>query len=239
MRTIDTLTQALLDARNSGSRADASSLPSPDYQQALAVQRAVQARIGKVSGFKVARRAEGPPVIAPIPAQKTFSSGAALPVRDRLGIELEIGFEVIASPGPDPMQDAAQVFRPRLVLELVDTRLTGAENDPLLKLADMQINDGLVLGPALQRWNGQDFSTLDARLTCGSQIVLSGAATVPGGSALTNLALLCTHLGNHCGGLQIGQTVITGSLSGLHYFPAATDVVGHINGFGSISCQLR
>lgn len=239
MRTIDTLTKALLDARNSGSRADASALPSPDYQQALAVQHAVQKRIGKVSGFKVARRAEGPPVIAPIPAQKTFPSGATLPVRDRLGIELEIGFEVIASPGTDPMSDAARVFRPRMVLELVDTRLTGAENDALLKLTDMQINDGLVLGPALQRWNGQDFSTLDARLICGSQTILSGAATVPGGSALANLALLCTHLGDHCGGLQIGQTVITGSLSGLHYFPAATDVAGYIAGFGSISCKLR
>lgn len=239
MRTIDTLTKALLDSRNSGSRADAYALPSPDYQQALAVQQEVQKRIGKVGGFKVARRAEAPPVIAPIPAQKTFPSGATLPVRDRLGIELEIGFEVIASPGTDPMSDAARVFRPRIVLELVETRLTGAENDALLKLTDMQINDGLVLGPVLQRWKGQDFCTLDARLICGSQTILSGAATVPGGSALANLALLCTHLGDHCGGLQIGQTVITGSLSGLHYFPASTDVVGHIDGFGSISCKLR
>ena len=109
------------------------------------MQHAVQKRIGKVSGFKVVRRAERPPVIAPIPAQMTFPSGTTLPVRDRLGIELEIGFEVIASPGTDPMSDAARVFRPRIVLELVDTRLAGAEKDALLKLTDMQINDGLVL----------------------------------------------------------------------------------------------
>ncbi|SUZ30653.1 hypothetical protein ROE7235_00379 [Roseibaca ekhonensis] len=238
MSTITTLTQALLDARASGLRADASALPAPDYQQALAVQRAVQAQIGPVGGFKVARRAEGPPVIAPIPAQKTCPNGASLPVRDRLGFELEIGFDVIAPPGPDPMSDPVRVFRPRIVLEIVDTRLSGAEDEALMKLADMQINDGLVLGPALDNWTGQDFCQLDARLTCGSQTVLCGDATVPGGSALANLALLCAHLGDHCGGLHIGQTVITGSISGLHYFAAGTDIAGHVAGFGAIRCRF-
>jgi 2-keto-4-pentenoate hydratase len=69
--------------------------------------------------------------------------------------------------------------------------------------------------------------------------VLSGGATVPGGSALENLALLCTNLGDHCGGLKLGQTVITGSISGLDYFSAGTDVVGNVAGFGTVSCQLR
>lgn len=124
-------------------------------------------------------------------------------------------------------------------MEIVDTRISGAENDPLLKLADMQINDGLVLGPALENWNGQDFCKLDARLTCGSHTVLSGGATVPGGSALANLGLLCTNLGDHCGGLKLGQTIITGSISGLDYFSAGTDVVGNVAGFGTVSCQLR
>lgn len=239
MNTVETVTQALLDARNSGLRAEASALPTLDYQQALAIQRAVQAQIGEVSGFKVARSVDGRPVIAPIPVQKTCPSGTSLPVRDQLGIELEIGFEVIALPGPDPMSNPARVFRPLIVLEIVDTRISGAENDPLLKLADMQINDGLVLGPALENWNGQDFCKLDARLTCGSHMVLYGGATVPGGSALANLALLCTNLGDHCGGLKLGQTVITGSISGLDYFSAGTDVVGNVAVFGTVSCQLR
>jgi 2-keto-4-pentenoate hydratase len=219
-------------------RADAAQLPSPNYIEALAIQRTVQDHIGAVSGFKVARRADGPPVIAPIPAQKTYPSGASVPVRDRVGIELEIGFEVIAPPGPDPMSKLVRIFRPRLVLELVDTRLTGAENDALLKLADMQLNEGLVLGPALDNWDGEDFGALEVQLTCGAQIVISGTATVPGGSALANLALLCAHLGDHCGGLQVGQTVITGSLSGLPFFPAGTNVLGRVEGFGTVNCQL-
>lgn len=238
MNTVKTVAQALLDARRSGLRADGAALPSPDYHEALAIQRIVQGQIGEVAAFKVARNPDGPPVIAPIPAGRTYPDGGLVPVRDHLGIELEIGFEVIAPPGPSPMSDPARVFRPRIVLELVDSRLTGADDDPLLKLADMQINDGLVLGPALSDWDGRDFGTVDARLDCGDRAVVKGAVTVPGGSALANLAVLCAQIGSHCGGLQPGQVVITGSISGLEYFPAGTDVTGRIAGLGTVSCRL-
>lgn len=239
MTTVEIVAQALLDARRDGVRADGSVLPSPDYHQALAIQRVVHRQIGPVSGFKVAPRPDGQPVIAPISAARTVRTGVPVRVGDRLGIELEIGFEVIAPPGPDPMAESTQVFRPRIVLELVDNRLIGAEHNALLKLADMQINDGLVVGPALAGWDGRDFGTVEARLICGGRVVVDGPATLPGGSALANLALLCAHLGDHCGGLRQGQIVITGSLSGLEYFPAGTDVSGHIADLGSVSCRLE
>lgn len=238
MSTINTLTAALLQARESGLRADAAGLPVPSYEEALEVQKRVQANLGPVAGFKVARRPEGPPVIAPIDAAKVVESGAGVAVRDMLGIELEIGFEVIETPGADPVAEVARVFRPRIVLELVDSRLDGRDIDPLLKLADMQINDGLVLGPALTGWEGGDFGTVEARLACGDTRVVDGEVAVPGGSALANLGLLCAHVRDHCGGLQPGQVIITGSLSGLEYFPAGTDVDGRIAGFGRVSCRL-
>ena len=40
-------------------------------------------------------------------------------------------------PGSDPMAEPARIFRPCIVLERVDSRLTGAEDNALLKLADM------------------------------------------------------------------------------------------------------
>ena len=144
MNTVETVAQALLVARRSGMRVDGSALPTPKYREALAIQQVVQGQIGRVVAFKVSRSPDGPPVIAPIPKGRAYSDGGTVPVRDCLGIELEIGFEVIAPPGPNPMSDPPRVFRPRVVLELVDSRLTGAEDNPLLKLADMQINDGIV-----------------------------------------------------------------------------------------------
>ena len=237
MTTTDAYAAALTGAHTSRQRADAIALPAPTYDEALAIQSLVMPALGAVSGFKVGDRVDGPPVIAPIPASRTLASGAVVPVIDLLGIELEIGFECLTDGAPD-LKNPAQSFLPRIVLELVDTRLTGRELDPMTKLADMQINAGLILGPALEDWDGGDFSTVNARLICNDRTVIDGPATVPGGSALANLALFCAHVGRHCGGLHKGQTVITGSLSGLEYFPAGTKVLGHIDGFGGIGCTL-
>lgn len=238
MTTVETVSAALIEAHASGRNADARRLPVPGYDEALEIQQRVQPHLGPVGGFKVARQADGPPILAPIPAARRLPSGARIPVRDRMGIELEIGFEVIAPPSGDVMQDPASVFRPRVVLELVETRLDGAEDSPMLKLADMQVNAGLVVGPELTNWDGSDFGQVTAALRCGDRQVVDGAVSVPGGSALANLALLRDHAGDHCGGLQQGQIVITGSLSGLEFFPGGTHVAGRIEGIGAISCDL-
>ncbi|MFK7889826.1 MAG: hypothetical protein AB8B63_03340 [Granulosicoccus sp.] len=232
------LVKALVDAHRLGRRADAAQFMAPNYAQALEIQQQVQSTLGPVGGFKVARRAEGAPVIAPISSNRIIPSGSDVHIVDTMGIELEIGFELISHTSPKDADELWNHFRPRIVLELVDTRLDGAENDPMMKLADMQINSGLVVGPAFANWNGKDFGTVEATLTCSEQRVIGGTATVPGSSALTMLSLLLNHVGNHCGGLRQGQIVITGSLSGLHYFSAGTDVLGSISGFGGVSCYL-
>ncbi len=232
------IAEALLTARRTGKRVDGTQLPSPDYDQALEVQRMVQGALGTVGGFKVARRPKGPPVIAPISQSKIRLSGADVAVLDRMGIELEIGFEALTNSN-GTLSNAPQIeFLPRLVIELVDSRLTGRENDPLMKLADMQINGGLIVGPPLNAWDGSDFSTVSASLRCGDTTVVDGEVEIPGGSALSNLQLFLENVGDHCGGLKKGQIVITGSLSGLPYFPGGTDVIGKIAGFGEVRCSL-
>lgn len=232
------LSRALIDARRSGHRADVSRFPTPDYATALKVQQQVQSSLGAVGGFKVARRAEGSPVIAPITADGVLPSGSVVQTADRMGIELEIGFELISDTLPSHLDAPGKYFRPRIVLELVDTRLAGADHDPLMKLADMQVNAGLVVGPVLEDWDGEDFSTVEAFLNCGGQQIVDGPVTVPGGSALAMLSLFLDHAGDHCGGLQPGQIVITGTLSGLLFFGPGTDVLGRIAGFGEVSCHL-
>lgn len=207
----------------------------------LAVQAAVSAALGEVAGFKVGQVANAPPILAPIHARYVTADGAARVVRERLGIELEVGFEVIrplpaGAPPPARPQD---VFRPCVVLELVETRLTAeAAEAPDLKFMDNQINGGLVIGGRRADWDGADFGAVNARLTAGGATVIDGPATIPGGSALANLELLLRHLGDHCGGLQVGQCVITGSLCGLPWFPAGTEIHGWIEGLGSVSVSL-
>lgn len=239
MTTITRFASTLLQAHRSGVRADGLALPSPSYAQALAIQSLVQAELGDIGGFKGARQADGPDVIAPIAAAKIRADGAGIPVRDRMGIELEVGFEVIAVPDADPLKNPASWLRPRIMLELVDTRLDGVADDPMKKLADGIFNDGLVVGPGPDDWSGADFTTITARLTCGDRTVIDGQVAIPGGSALATLGALWTLARDHFGGLKPGQFVITGSVSGLEYFPAGTEVAGRIEGLGEVSCRLE
>lgn len=228
----------LLRARESGLRCEVGKANLPDYQDALDIQRRVWPRLGAASGFKMGAFRPGQPAIAPIPAARTYASGSNVTARDTLGIELEIGFEVLQVPEPGMRSAPQTFFLPRIVLELCDQRLVGDALDPALKLADMQLNDGLVVGPALSDWDGSDFGRVDAKLSCGETMVVNGPTEIPGGSALENLWTLLDHLGGHCGGIDVGHIIITGSVSGLSWFPPGTDVTGLIAGFDPVTCRI-
>lgn len=230
---------ALRAAHLAGTRIAPPSVPT-DREAILAIQAAVCDGLGGVAGFKVGSGKDGPPVVAPVLSRYAVPNGGKRKIGDRLGVELEVGFEVIR-PLPEngfPAQPQAY-FRPCVVLELVDTRLSGPlADDPLCKFADFQINAGVVIGDGLGDWDGSDFDTVFARLMAEGSTILDGEARVPGGSALENLRLLVHSLGTHCGGLQPGQVVITGSLCGLPYFGPGTRVEGHIGGLGAVAVDI-
>jgi 2-keto-4-pentenoate hydratase len=230
--------QALVTAHKTGERINPP-LTVLTRDEILWIQSEVCKALGPVAGFKVGV-AGGRPILSPIPAVYLTQNGADRVVRDRLGIELEVGFELtnpLPAEGLPP--NPQDYFRPLVALELVEPRLTGAAaDDPLFKFADFQINSGLVIGDGPPNWDGSDFGTVSARLTAGETTILDGPATIPGGSALSNLDVLLRHLGDHCGGLQVGQIVITGSICGLPWFTSGTDVCGWIDGLGDVAISL-
>ena len=211
--------------------------------EALAVQAEVCAGLGAVAGFKVGLKPEGPPIMAPIMAARCLPSGARVAVADEMGVELEVGWKIVGplpAPETEDLEAAlAQVVVPVPVIELVDTRLAGAAAaDPLAKLADMQVNHGLIVGTPLEGWDGSDFGAVSGRMQAGDLVLLDGESSVPGGSALRTLATLYRHIGNHCGGLQAGQVVITGTLNPLTFVPGHREVAGRIEGLGAVSVTL-
>lgn len=229
---------ALIDAHKTG-RQIAPPARALTRSDILEVQSIVATALGPVAGFKVGRTADGPPILAPLPACYTVADGGTRPVKNRLGVELEIGFEVIrALPGVTVPSKPQDYLRPVVVFELVDSRFDRSDLSNDEKFCDLQLNAGLVVGTGLTEWDGSDFGSVRAQLTANTDTFLDDDRSVPGGSALENLGLLLEHLGAHCGGVQVGHILITGSLIGLPYFPADCSLVGKIDGIGQVSVKL-
>ena len=238
--TLTDFSAALVAAYETGDRVTPEGPVPQSHADAYAVQQDVMARFGPVGAYKVARKPGVAPIMAPIRADRIFVSDADVPIIDAAGIELEVGFEILSAiPAGATLAQITKAVRPRPVIEVVDTRIAGPlADDPIVKLADQQASGALVIGAPLPSWDGSDFTRVDAHLSGDATQVLEGAADVPAGSALTTVQTLAEMIGDHCGGLQPGMFVITGSLNGLPYFPIGTAVQGRIDGLGAVSCQL-
>ncbi|MGC9417441.1 MAG: fumarylacetoacetate hydrolase family protein [Rhodovulum sp.] len=240
------LASRLITARRTGSPVPPDALPVGDLtdRDAYAVQALVAQALGPVGGFKVACKPGHPRIMAPILARDIIGTPArlAVPASERIGIELELGFRVLAPlpPADVPDRDArlADCLALVPVIEIVRTRLAG-EAAPMLKLADNQINGALVVGPELPDWRGRDLSRVTARLTAGGRILLDGPADVPGLGAFENFKVLEALVGDHCGGLRPGHVVITGSLNGLPWLRPGTAIEGRIEGVGAVALALE
>jgi 2-keto-4-pentenoate hydratase len=238
------LAERILQAFASHHRAVCPTVPA-NATEAYAVQAAVAAARGRVAGFKTARKPGQSQIMAPIMACDVTDSGARVASRfgGPLGVELELGLRILA-PLPDPADPGfvaalGACVEPLAVIELVDTRLDGpGTDDPLVKLADAQINASLVIGPVLTGWDGGALTGAAARMRAGDAVLLDGPGHIPGGDARDTLRALAAMAGDHCGGLQPGQVVITGSLHPLTYVAPGTPVEGWIAGCGSVSVTI-
>lgn len=241
----DPLTEQLLAARNGGPKLLASASDGLTRDRIFVVQAEVAAQLGPVGGFKVARPAGLPIVIAPIMATDIYQSPAKIniPAGEEVGVELEYAFRLISAL-PDP---AAPDFEAQLrdsvellsVFELVQSRLADPKGaDAALKMLDNQLNGAVVLGQPCRDWQNIDVTRAKARLTLGDKTLLDGLAAVPGGDAFATMCALARALGDHCGGLQPGHVVITGSLNGLPWVQAPIIANGEIAGLGGVMMTL-
>ena len=244
MKHLGPFADALIKAHQSGTRC-APEVPTPKTAaEAYYIQARVCSALGAAGGFKAALKPGEVPIMSPIVPDSIFESGANVQIGDAMGIELEVGWKIIA-PLPDPSASDldARLCRsvlPVPVIELVNSRLTGTiAEDPIAKLADFQINHGLIIGTPIEDWGGRDIGMMEARMQAGDNMLLNGPADVPGGSAFSTFKMLLAKIGMHCGGLQVGQIVITGSLHPLTYVEGPCEVRGLINGLGAVSFTLK
>lgn len=242
---VEELAELLAMARRGGPKVPLAAGKGLTREQAFAVQSRLIAEFGPVAGFKVACPPDAPIVIAPIFARDIAESPARVPVPpgERVGIELEYAYRLTSPLPPATAPDFKDRLRSSVellpVIELVQSRLEDpARADAILKMADNQINGALVLGAPVADGTQFDTSRASGHLKAGDELLLDGAAKVPGGDAFETLCKLALAIGPHCGGLQVGQVVITGSLNGLPWVLPDKEVHGHIDGVGDVSLRL-
>lgn len=206
-------------------------------EDVAAVQAIVAEACGPVAAWKTAPQ-PGAPMMAPIFRNDVRPSPADFGTDEigACGIELEIAFRVDRPlPAPDAA-DFADALRasvtPLAVIEVVDGRFESFADGPAAaKLADNQINGGLVLGAT----GTLTAASPSVRLAFDGRVVKEGPATPPGGDAWATLEAFARHVGSHCGGLRVGQVVTTGSLTGMLFVEPGTRVEGWVEGLGDVA----
>lgn len=243
---IEPIARAFLKARRRGG---ALVVPEPgaalaEVADAYAVQERVVAEVGPVGAWKVgAASPAAEPVRAPILAATIHASPAALPAGGFrvLGIEAEIayrlGADLPARARPYDAEEVAAAIEGMLpAIEVVDTRLADhAAAPPLWKLADNQINGGLVTGTLAADWRRFDPLTQPVRLEVDGVVVAKGRGGNTAGDPFRLLVWLANRCGAHCGGLKRGQIVTTGSLTGLRFVAPGARVHALLDGLGEVA----
>lgn len=197
-----------------------------------------------IGGWKVGRwDADAPLFYAPVRADLIRSAPDTRQHSEtRLrGLELEIAFRIDgplpAKDTPDFLDRLAAVVTPMPAFEVVDSRLADPQAaGPLWRLADFQLNAGLILGEPLTKggWKPEDFAKPTVRLSVDGKDVAHGPATLNTRTPFIMLADLVRDC-RHCGGVQPGHVVTTGSFTGLNFFAAGSTLTGLIEGMAPLT----
>lgn len=239
----------LIEARCTGNR-----IPSlPDdcrpstAEDAYAIQDAVAARLGAVSGWKVgAGSPAAEPACAPLPAALVFRSAQAPSYSASPGTEIEteiafvLGSDLPARAAPYTIEDVVSaVASVHAAFELVDSRFADRRSiDRLSLLADSLSNGAFVLGSGQQGKGRVDQTSQPAVLYFGDRKMADTVGGNPAGDVYRIFAWLANHVASRHGGLRAGQIVTTGSCTGMVPVVPPSRALGRLAGIGEVEIDI-
>jgi 2-keto-4-pentenoate hydratase len=240
---------ALCNARDGRLKVDVAGHPWAPASEAdaYAVQTAVAETAGPVGGWKVgAPSPRGHASFAPLPVSGFVPSGTTLAdgVHRMRGIEVEIAFRL----SRDLPQRESEYSREEVlgaidavlpVIEVVETRLSDrSAANGLWALADSVSHGELVLGKAIESWQGLNLDEVHVTLQFAGKTIVDRACRNAGDRPSDMVVRLANICNDHCGGLKAGQIVTTGSLMGLEVAGFQNDVVANTQGLGGVTVSF-
>lgn len=236
---LTTMARQLAQARRAGARITLEDAPR-NFEEGFAVQDQVVAMLGEpVIGWKAIEMPDGLVIFAPLLAGGQVPAGGTWTVKgDQLaGIELEISFrmgrDVPAGASPAEILDC--VGSAHVVFELCQSRNAGPDSLPRhVGLADCILNAGVVVGPEFTGWRTRDLNGVPGRLEVNGKVHVEGKSVDP----IRVLQALAPAMPARGKALKAGQIVITGSLIGMNWFGGRHELVGEIDGCGTVRASL-
>ncbi len=219
-----------------------------DADQAYAVQRSFLNRVSiHTGGWKIgAKSADGPIQGSPLPLDGIYQNHAVLNKRHFpvLGLELEIAFSFSRefTPADAALSDSEimqYLHTMQASVELVSSRLAGwPEVGKLLQLADLQNHGALVTGEQVAYDSGFPFLNPRVSLRVADTEIFNGKGSNPAGDPRRLLPWLVRHCAAQGLTLAAGNTITTGSYTGVHFPLEAGAVCGEVQGLPPIQFQL-
>jgi 2-keto-4-pentenoate hydratase len=218
--------------------ASSEAAPPPEVGAVYRIQDALYARLAsgaRPRAWKVGGPgADAEPTIAPILPGRLLASGTTVVAREFhfIGIEAEVAFRVRRDIAHEAELTGA-IGEALVAIELCDSRLADWQSAaPLWKLADNQLNWGLVLGSGTERWQEIDFRAQRAELWIGGERRVAVQGVHPYGTPFALLPWTVAHASRRTGGLRAGDIVTTGSWGGMHFAAAGDEIIARFPGLG-------
>ena len=241
----------LLDARRSGR-------PVPDLDPALqpatlaeayAVQDAMLEMLGPAGGWKIgAPRPDAVPIFGPMALQfGIVPNGGTMGGRRHLrGVEAEVAF-LLRKDLPvrgiryerNEILEAIGSAHP--VIEVLESAFAVPDQAAhLAMMADLQMNGGLVYGPACEGWREIDIAQEEVKVVIDGEVRWEGIGRNTNGADLLRLVEYLANEGQYrTGGLQAGQWITTGSWMGKLLCAGHASVSVAYKNFGSVAFSFE
>jgi 2-keto-4-pentenoate hydratase len=242
----------LLYSIRSGQHLRVAALPAElapaDETAAYRVQQSVLQKLGAgASGWKASMPDAQRGTSAPIASGNVLRSPALISDlahrtanTQRFGVEPEIAFTF--KQALPPLEGAEKYSRNQVLsavasahsaLEICVCRLKDFDTaQPLDRLADGIMNEGLLLGGGVSGWSKLDLTQRRMVLQINGQTVHEGVGGHPIGDPVIPLIWIANHLSARGIGLKAGDVVTTGSCAGIHFVAAGQKARVEFEGLG-------